>query len=216
MGEADKVGNKPNARRNEEKYKEAISKAFSDLKELWYENAIPDCHMEIMTKIFNRENYPTKILENIKQEFQEVSKGTALIQKVSTSVTAREECLAKAQEVIRQYDQGDLDAGQAVKPFEEKISHLRILTLHCVECVYQWKKSIEVTLPRNAKLTFTHNGRPYLPKIVEDYHAIVNSRIAEVYSFDLKKPDVFFLNYSLRGKKISNVSKNIIKRIRLC
>jgi hypothetical protein len=28
------------------------------------------------------------------------------------------------------------------KAFEEKISHLRILTIHCIECIYQWKQSM--------------------------------------------------------------------------
>lgn len=42
---SDKVSNKPNQRRNEEKLKEAITKAFADLKTLWYENNIPECHM---------------------------------------------------------------------------------------------------------------------------------------------------------------------------
>lgn len=32
----------------------------------------------------------------------------------------------------------------------------------------------------------------------------------------MKKPDPFFLNYTFENKKISNVSKNLIKRIRLC
>ncbi len=49
-------------RKNEERQKQAINKAFADLKDLWYQKGIPDCHMEIMTKIFNRENYPMKIL----------------------------------------------------------------------------------------------------------------------------------------------------------
>ena len=49
----DKVSNKPNPRKNEEKMKEAITKAYNDLKVLWTEKAIPDCHMELMTKIFN-------------------------------------------------------------------------------------------------------------------------------------------------------------------
>jgi len=42
---SDKVSNKPNPNRNEERLKEAINKAFSDLKTLWYEKAIPACHM---------------------------------------------------------------------------------------------------------------------------------------------------------------------------
>jgi hypothetical protein len=45
--------------------------------------------MEIMTKIFNRENYPMKILEDIKQEFSEVTKQTSLVQKVMSSIDSR-------------------------------------------------------------------------------------------------------------------------------
>ena len=37
----DKVSNKPNPRKNQEKIKEAITKAFSDLKKLWYEKGLP-------------------------------------------------------------------------------------------------------------------------------------------------------------------------------
>jgi len=51
--------------------------------------------MEIMTKIFNREIYPMKILEDIKHEFSEITKQTALIQKVVSSVDSREACLEK-------------------------------------------------------------------------------------------------------------------------
>ena len=50
----DKVSNRPNPRRNEEKMKEAITKAYADLKSLWFEKGIPECHMEVMTKLFNR------------------------------------------------------------------------------------------------------------------------------------------------------------------
>lgn len=87
------MGNKPNYRRNEERQKEAINKAFADLKELWYEKGIPECHMEVMTRIFNRENYPMKILEDIKHEFAEVSKQISLVQKVMSSIDSREACL---------------------------------------------------------------------------------------------------------------------------
>ena len=34
--------------------------------------------------------------------------------------------------------------------------------------------------------------------------------------FDVKKHDVFFLNYTFEGQKMSIVSKSIIKRILLC
>ena len=93
---------------------------------------------------------------------------------------------------------------------------MRILTVHCIECIYQWKQSIEPMLPRNVKLKYSVNGRSYLLKIIQDYKNIVASKLAEVYVFDAKKHDVFFLNYTFEGKKMSVVSKSIIKRIRLC
>jgi len=102
------------------------------------------------------------------------------------------------------------------KMFEERVNHLRILTVHCIECIYQWKQSIEHLLPRNVKLRYIVNGRSYLLKIIDDYKGIVESKLAEVYSFEQKKHDVFFINYTFEGKKMSVVSKSIIKRIRLC
>ena len=42
-----------------------------------------------MTKMFNRENYPMKILEDIKHEFSEISKETSLVQKVISSIQTR-------------------------------------------------------------------------------------------------------------------------------
>jgi len=71
-------------------------------------------------------------------------------------------------------------------------------------------------LPRNVKLRYIVNGRSYLLKIINDYKGIVESKLAEVYSFEQKKHDVFFINYTFEGKKMSVVSKSIIKRIRLC
>jgi len=93
---------------------------------------------------------------------------------------------------------------------------LRILTVHCIECIYQWKQSIEPLLPRNAKLRYVTNGKSYLSKIMEDYKTVATSKLSEVYVFDDKKHDVFFLNYTFEGKKMSIVSKSIVKRIRLC
>ena len=59
--------------------------------------------MEVMTRIFNRENYPMKILEDIKQEFAEVSKQISLVQKVMSSIESREACLDKVLELIKQW-----------------------------------------------------------------------------------------------------------------
>jgi hypothetical protein len=90
------------------------------------------------------------------------------------------------------------------------------LSVHCIECIYQWKQSIEPLLPRNTKLRYLANGKSYMPKFIEDYKMITATRIAEVYGFEQKRPDVFFLNYTFEGKKMSVVSKNILKRIRYC
>jgi hypothetical protein len=183
-------------RKGEERQKEAINKAFADLKELWYEKGIPECHMEIMTKIFNRENYPMKILEDIKHEFSEVTKQTALIQKIMSSVESREACLEKINEIILQTTREELNPAKLNKMFEERVNHLRILTVHCIECIYQWRQSIEPLIPRNIRLRYITNGRSYLSKIVEDYKTVSISKLSEIYAFDLKKPDVFFLNYT--------------------
>ena len=102
------------------------------------------------------------------------------------------------------------------KLFEERINHLRILTVHCIECIYQWKQNIETMLSRNIKLKYLVNGKSYMLKIIEDHKNIINSTLNNVYAFEQKKLDVFFLNYTFEGKKISIVSKSIIKRIRLC
>jgi hypothetical protein len=98
--------------------------------------------MEIMTKIFNRENYPMKILEDIKHEFSEVTKQTSLIQKVMSSIDSRESCLEKIHEIIKQWEKEELQVAKLNKLFEERINHLRILSVHCIECIYQWKQSI--------------------------------------------------------------------------
>ena len=69
--------------------KEAISKAYNDLKSLWTEKGIPECHMEVMTKIFNNENNPMKVLEDIKREFSEISKEASEVQKIFKSMQTR-------------------------------------------------------------------------------------------------------------------------------
>lgn len=157
-----------------------------------------------------------KILEDIKHEFSEVSKQTSLIQKIMTSIESREACLEKILEIVKQWEQSEIQVGKLNKLFEERINHLRILTVHCIECIYQWKQSIEPLLPKNYKLKYAVNGKSYLSKIIDDYKLISASKLVDVYAFDDKKPDVFFLNYTFEGKKLSIVSKSIVKRIRLC
>lgn len=61
-----------------------------------------------------------------------------------------------------------------------------------------------------------HNGQPYPNKVKADYLEIINSPFKQIYKFETKKTDAFFLNYTVDGKKIMNVSKNLIKRIRVC
>ena len=51
--------------------------------------------MEAMTKIFNRENNPMKILEDIKREYSEVANETSLAQKIMSSIETRENCIEK-------------------------------------------------------------------------------------------------------------------------
>ena len=69
---------------------------------------------------------------------------------------------------------------------------------------------------KGSKIKYVHNGQLYTNKVKEDYSSIINSSFKEIYKFDNQKVDAFFLNYTIDGKKIMNVSKNLIKRIRLC
>lgn len=108
------------------------------------------------------------------------------------------------------------DRAKASKSFEQKISHLRILTIHCIECIFHWKQFIESLGPKGFKVRYIHQGQLYTNKVKEDYTHIINSQFKEIYKFDTQKTDAFFLNYMIDGKKIMNVSKNLIKRIRLC
>ena len=70
--------------------------------------------------------------------------------------------------------------------------------------------------PRSLKVKYIYNGKFYTVKVKEDYKKIIQSKFKEIYKFDTNKIDAFFINYSYDGKKISNVSKNLVKRIRLC
>ena len=161
--------------------------------------------MEIMTKIFNRENYPMKILEDIKHEFSEVTKQTSLVQKVMSSIDSRETCLEKITEIIGQWEREELAIPRLNKLFEERVNHLRILTVHCIECIYQWKQSIEPLLPRNVKLKYVNGGKNYLLKIMDDYNLIIACKLNEVYAFEGKKHDVFFLNYTFEGLSLIHI-----------
>ena len=74
--------------------------------------------------------------------------------------------------------------GKLMKVFEEKISHLRILTIHCIECIIQWKQMLEsMSVKPLLKVRFIENKKVYLGKIKEDYKAIINSKFNEVYNF---------------------------------
>lgn len=66
------------------------------------------------------------------------------------------------------------------------------------------------------KIKYYHNGELYTTKVKNDYHHIIESEFKEIYKFETNKIDPFFLNYTYEGKKLSNASKNLIKRIRLC
>ena len=69
---------------------------------------------------------------------------------------------------------------------------------------------------KKVKPNYIYQGKNYMSKIMQDFYKITTSKINQIYLFEDKKPDAFFLNYTLDGKKISNVSKNLVKRIRLC
>ena len=102
------------------------------------------------------------------------------------------------------------------RQFEEKVSHLRILTIHCIECIFHWKESLESMGPKGFKVKYIHNGKLYTQKVKSDYYDIINSSFNEIYKFESQKVDPFFLNVTVDGKKIGNVSKNLVKRIRMC
>jgi 5'-deoxynucleotidase YfbR-like HD superfamily hydrolase len=95
------VSNKPIE--NQTKLKEAIANAFGELKTVWYSKGIPECHMEAMTKIFNREYNIMKIREDIKHEYSEISKENSLVQKVMAAITKRENCLEKINELLANF-----------------------------------------------------------------------------------------------------------------
>lgn len=83
--------------------KEAITNAFSELREVWYSKQIPECHMEAMTEILNRENNPMKLLDDLKHEYSEIVKETSLIQKITSSIEEREACVEKITELIANF-----------------------------------------------------------------------------------------------------------------
>jgi hypothetical protein len=80
-------------------------------------------------------------------------------------------------EIVQQVERGELQGAKLNKLFEEKVNHLRILTVHCIECIYQWRQSIESLVPRNYKLRYIANGRSYFSKIIEDYRSISVSKL---------------------------------------
>ncbi len=80
-------------------------------------------------------------------------------------------------EIVQQVEKGELQGAKLNKLFEEKVNHLRILTVHCIECIYQWRQSIESLVPRNYKLRYIANGRSYFSKIIEDYRSISVSKL---------------------------------------
>lgn len=70
--------------------------------------------------------------------------------------------------------------------------------------------------PKGFKVQYIHDGKLYTKKVKNDYQEIINSNFKEIFKFETQKMDAFFLNYTMDGKKIMNISKNLVKRIRLC
>ena len=136
---------------------------------------------EFMTKILSHENNPMKVLEEIKAEFSEISKDTSLIQKAITSAETREICFGQIKELASKVEGNAMD-----KPtqtiLEEKINHLRILTIHSIECIIQWKQHIE-SLSGTKRIEFRHNGLNYFTKIKSDYDELKSSLLKGVYTF---------------------------------
>lgn len=210
----DKVNNKPNPSRMMERYTEAIRKAFSDLKQLWKEHNIPEEHMEVMTKVLSKENNPMKILEDIKNEFQEISKETSFVQKVVAAVVPREECMHKLRELFGKVTDETLVALHRAE-FEEMLQHYRILSIHCVECIYQWRKNLELVYERPLHIEYRFEGESYFHRMRRDYAEIVASKFAGSYQFS-DRTDLFFTNVQVAGKKLMPISKPFMKRIKMC
>lgn len=73
-----------------------------------------------------------KILEDIKHQFSEITKQTSLVQKVMSSIDSRESCMQKIIEIIKQWQKEEINVAKLNKMFEERINHLRILSVHCI------------------------------------------------------------------------------------
>lgn len=99
--------------------------------------------------------------------------------------------------------------------FEEMLQHYRILSIHCVECIFQWRKSLESMLDKPIKVEYRYEGENYFQRMRRDYNDIIASKFSELYTFS-DKTDMFFVNATIAGKKLIPVSKTFLKRIKMC
>lgn len=98
---------------------------------------------------------------------------------------------------------------------DEKVQHIRILTIHCVECILQWKQQIW-RLQGPQECVFSYQGDSYLRKIQLDYEWLRSSKLANLYEFS-ERNDIFLSTIRSRGLiKSQPASKNLLRRIRLC
>lgn len=97
---------------------------------------------------------------------------------------------------------------------EEKIQHLRILTIHSVECILQWKQQIWGL--RGPDCIFRYRSGSYIEKIQKDLEWIKKSKIGILYEFP-EKNDYFLATIRSKGfGKSTPTSKNLLKRIKYC
>lgn len=140
---------------------------------------------------------------------------------------AREGCLGqlKLQEKMLQLSKDDVS--ETLTKVSELMTHLRILTLNCVETINKWKESLSyyfllannVLIKQNALfLPYMYEGENYLFKITHDLDFLSLSAFSHFFNFS--KNDPFLLQSTFQDenthKIIQYISKNLIYRIKLC
>lgn len=108
----------------------------------------------------------------------------------------------------------------------ELMTHLRILSLNCVETIHKWKENFShlfllsnnTFIKQNALfLPYMVEGENYLIKMCRDLDFLTGSKISRYFNFSKNDP---FLNRSTiedahSGKIVQFISKNLIYRIKL-
>lgn len=95
------------------------------------------------------------------------------------------------------------------------LHHYRILSIHCVECIYQWRKNLELVYERPLQVEYKLEGEGYFHRMRRDHADIVSSKFSGTYTF-AERGDLFFTNVQVGGKKLMPISKPFLKRIKMC